>query len=225
MVGRGDAGDHGEQQDHRHDAGVGVNRHFNYARYFSMVPVGPEGREGLLAGLLRACGRAAAEAANRRDPGGRCRIRQDLGRRRARKRRRLRLQDRLRQELSAAHDRFRADRARDAGGQCRRRLRRRLSAGHRRHRARRARDRPDAEDVRRHHDRAADHADQDAARSDDRRPRHHGKLRAGADLRLPRALPTCSSAIAQWRRAKRSIRSATASCRSAMRPDKFWRRR
>ena len=47
--------------------GVGVNRHFNYARYFSMVPVGPEGVKAFSQRLFRACRRAAAEAANRRD--------------------------------------------------------------------------------------------------------------------------------------------------------------
>ena len=84
--------------------GVGVNRHFNYARYFSMVPVGPEGVKAFSQRLFRACRRAAAEAANRRDAVRRCRVCQDLGRRRARKRRSLRLQGRLRQKLSAAHD-------------------------------------------------------------------------------------------------------------------------
>ena len=32
--------------------GVGVNRHFNYARYFSMVPVGPEGVKAFSKGFF-----------------------------------------------------------------------------------------------------------------------------------------------------------------------------
>ena len=43
---------------------------------------------------------------------------------------------------------------------------------------------PDAKNVRRHHDRSAGNADQDAAWSAHERHRHHGKLRAGTDLQL-----------------------------------------
>jgi len=32
--------------------GVGVNRHFNYGRYFSMVPVGPEGVKAFSKGFF-----------------------------------------------------------------------------------------------------------------------------------------------------------------------------
>ena len=59
---------------------IGVNRHFNYDQYFSMVPVGPRRRERVLEGLLRARRRAEAEAADGRDPRGRRRIRADRGR-------------------------------------------------------------------------------------------------------------------------------------------------
>ena len=93
---------------------IGINRHFNYPRYFSMVPVGPKGR-GVLGRLLRARGGAESEAADRGDRGGRRGVRQDRSRRRARQRQGGRLHDRLRPLLSAAHDRFLAGHARGAG--------------------------------------------------------------------------------------------------------------
>jgi branched-chain amino acid transport system substrate-binding protein len=33
--------------------GVGVNRHFNYSRYFSMVPVGPDGVKAFSSGFFQ----------------------------------------------------------------------------------------------------------------------------------------------------------------------------
>ena len=81
-----------------------------------------------------------------------------------------------------------------------------------------------AEDVRRHHDRPACDAAEGAARTADQQARHHGKLRDGADLQLPGPRRCACANIARKRRASRSIHSATALCRSAMPPAKFWRK-
>ena len=96
---------------------IGINRHFNYDKYFSMVPVGPEGVNSFCDRVLRIGVTAEAEAADGGDPGGRRRVRaQRLGRR-PRRGQEARLQDHLRPELSAGHHRLHADGARRAGGQ------------------------------------------------------------------------------------------------------------
>ena len=129
---------------------IGINRHFNYPRYFSMVPIGPDGVKCFLAGVLRARGCATAETPD----GGvaRCRrgVRPHGSGRREGECQGTRLRHRLRPRLSAADSRLLACCAGPAGGECRRRVRRRLSARHGRHRARGERDRAHAENVRRH---------------------------------------------------------------------------
>ena len=138
---------------------IGINRHFNYPKYFSMVPVGPDGVNAFSKGFFEIAAQqkpkpqtvailaADAEFARSASDGAR----EEL------KKHGFRLD--LRPELSAAHHRLHADGARDPGGQPRHRLCRGLSAGQRRHHPRRQRGRPDAEDVRRRDDRHADHAD------------------------------------------------------------------
>ena len=92
--------------------GLAVNTEFKYPKYFAMIPTGPEAEAGVHRGLLR--GRAAqnpkpqtvALAAADAEFALNCL------RRRARKRQEVRLQDRLRQDLSAGDDRLCADRAR-----------------------------------------------------------------------------------------------------------------
>ena len=54
---------------------IGINRHFNYDKYFSMVPVGPDGVNAFSKGFFELAAAAKAEAANGRDPGGRRRVR------------------------------------------------------------------------------------------------------------------------------------------------------
>ena len=108
--------------------GVAVNRHFNYSRYFSMIPVGPEGVKAFSKGYFELAAAQQPKAADIGDPRRRRRVCHNLGRRRARERRRLRIQDRLRQKLSAADHGLCADRARHPGGKPGHRVRCRLSA-------------------------------------------------------------------------------------------------
>ena len=199
---------------------IGVNRHFNYRRYFSMVPVGPEGVNAFSKGFFEVAAAqnpkpqtvaivaADAEFAKTAADGARENAKA-LGFKV--------IHDKT---YPPRHDRSDARRARDPGRQCRRRLRRGLSAGYGRHRARGERDRPDAENVRRHDDRAAGHADQDAARPVDEWPRDHGKLRAGADLQLSRAARGADEIRSQGRRAAdRSARPRLRAVRLRRRPD------
>ena len=61
---------------------IGINRHFNYDKYFSMIPVGTGWGEYIRHWVLRDRGAAEAQAADCRDPGRRRRVRpQRLGRR------------------------------------------------------------------------------------------------------------------------------------------------
>ena len=138
--------------------GVGINRHFKYPRYFSMLPLGPDGVNEFSDGFFDDGRRADPEAADGRDPRRRCRVRPHRGGRRARDRQGARLRHRLRQGLSAEHHRLRAGRSRRPGDQSRSRVRRRLSARHGRHRAGRERGQSRAEDVRRRDGRAVHHA-------------------------------------------------------------------
>jgi branched-chain amino acid transport system substrate-binding protein len=115
---------------------IGINRHFNYPRYFSMVPVGPQGVKAFSRGFFELAAEqspkpqtvaliaADAEFARTASDGG------------ARERAGARLQDRLRQELSPAHHGFLAGDARRPGDQSGRGVRGCLPARHRRHRAR-----------------------------------------------------------------------------------------
>ncbi len=61
--------------------GLGVNQQFgNYPRYFSTVPLGPDGPPAFSQGLLRARHGAEPETADGRHRGGRRRVRQDRDR-------------------------------------------------------------------------------------------------------------------------------------------------
>ena len=81
---------------------IGINRQFNYDKYFSMVSVGPDGVNAFSDRLLRARRGAEPEAADGRDPRRRRRVRPERRRRRARGNQEARLQAGLRPELSAA---------------------------------------------------------------------------------------------------------------------------
>ena len=165
---------------------IGVNRYFHYPRYFDMIPVGPDGVRSFSRGFFELAAAAQpkpqtvaiiaadAEFSPENSSAGRCaRERQCAG---------IRLQDRLRPELPADHDRLCAGGARGAGaanpdivfvaayppdtvGIMR-------AA---------AESWPQAENVRRHHDRIVDqrrsvHGIRPAGLE---RRRHHAKLRAG----------------------------------------------
>jgi branched-chain amino acid transport system substrate-binding protein len=115
---------------------IGINRQYNYPKYFSMVPVGPAGVNAFSIGFFEMAAAqtpkpqtvailaAEAEFAQSAAQGAREEI----------KKHGLKLI--LRSELSAELDRFHPRRARVASSQRRHRLRRGLSARQRRHRAR-----------------------------------------------------------------------------------------
>ena len=116
----GDAGHHAEQQDDdRHARRSTSTASSTIRRYFSMVPGGDEGTLAFSRGWFELAAAQNPEAEDRRARRRRRRIRQDRLRRRARERQERRLRHRLRQELSAGHDRHGADHARHAGDQCR----------------------------------------------------------------------------------------------------------
>ena len=93
-----------------------ANSEFHYPRYFSMLPIGgPNAEADHHRGLLPGRGGAKSEAANRRDRGRGRRVLAQRRRRRARQRQAIRLQGRLRQNLSAEHDRLLADHPRHPG--------------------------------------------------------------------------------------------------------------
>ena len=165
--------------------GVNVNRQFNYARYFSMVPGGDEGTLAFSRGWFEL---AAAQtpkpktvaliAADAEFGKTAC----DGARESAKK-----------NGFDIVYDKsyppgnadmvpiVRAIQATNADtGVCVR-----VSARHRRHRAGRERDRAHAQDVRRRHDWVARNAHQDAARPAGERFDHHGELHSGAEARLP----------------------------------------
>ena len=96
---------------------IGINRHFNYPKYFSMVPTRAGRRAGVLAGILRACGRAEPETQDGGVARGRRRVRPHGGGRREGECQGARLRHRLRPRLSAADNRLLARRAGPAGGQ------------------------------------------------------------------------------------------------------------
>ena len=128
--GAGHPGHHAGEQDDDYVAGDRREPPLQLRSLFLHGPGRPRGREGLLARLLRACRRSAAEAGDGRNDRGRCRILQDRHRRGEGERQGARLLRDLRPELSAEHDGFRADHAGRQGRQCRPGVRGRLSAGH-----------------------------------------------------------------------------------------------
>ncbi len=120
---------------------LGANNQFDYPRYFQIQPNGPGSEAGLLGRLLRNGGEAQSEAEDRRDGRRRRRVLGERDGRRARKHQEDGLPDRLRQNLSAEHDRFHPDRAGDEGDKPGPLLHRVLSAGLGRHDPRRQRSR------------------------------------------------------------------------------------
>ena len=98
---------------------LAVNSEFHYPRYFSMLPTGPEPKQSFTEGYFQiavaqnpkpqtvALVAEDAEFARNACDGARDNAKA------------VRLQDRLRQDLSAGHDRLLADHPRAAGGQCR----------------------------------------------------------------------------------------------------------
>ena len=143
-------------------------------------------------------------------------------RRRARERQEGRLQDRLRQGLSAPPThRLHAGRARDAGGQCRPRRRLLLSGRLRRHRQVGERNRVEAEDVRRRDGRSADDGVQGQAEGQAQRHRQLRDLGAGRE-EMYKGTKSSSTNIRSARRPPASIRSATISAAGAMRNSKYW---
>ena len=165
---------------------IGINDKFRYPKYFSMVSIGPEGVNAFSIGFFDLAAAQTAQATDRRDPCRRRRVRPERRPRRPRANQEARLQDRLRQELSAEHNRFRAGGARGAGHQSGYRLCRRLSAGQRRHHPRRQRDRAVAEDDGRRDDRYAGDADQGPARPSGERPDRGRELRRSFGAENPR---------------------------------------
>ena len=81
---------------------IGINRHFNYPKYFSMVPVGPDGVNAFSKGFFEIASQQKPEAADGRDPRRRRRVRPQRLRRRPRGAEEARLPADLRPELSAA---------------------------------------------------------------------------------------------------------------------------
>ncbi len=114
--------------------GLAANEQFNYDNYFQIMPAGPEPKEDWSRGFIQlakskqlqsiALVGADAEFSKNAVAGARSNAK-EAG-----------LADRLRQVLSAEHDRLQPDRPRAPGDQSRHRLRRVLSAGFGRHGAR-----------------------------------------------------------------------------------------
>ena len=168
--------------------GLDVNKEFQYPKYFSMQPAGgadppvsfSKGFFELAAAQNPKPKTLAIIAADAEFPHNAA----DGARKNAKA---AGLQDRLRQDLPAEHDRLHADRAGDRRDQRRCRHQPLLSARRGRHGARRQRDRPQGEDVRRRSGRAAIRLDQAAAR---RAAQWHRQLRflgAGQDVAVSRA--------------------------------------
>jgi branched-chain amino acid transport system substrate-binding protein len=92
--------------------GTGINDEFNYDKYFSMLPTGPDPKPAFTKGYFR-----VALAQNHRHRRGRRRVRPQCVGRRQGECEKGGIEDRLRQDLSAEHDRFRADYPRHPGHQ------------------------------------------------------------------------------------------------------------
>ena len=114
-------------------SGTAINDAFHYPMYFAMVPNGPTTKPAFTHGFFKVAEAQSSQAADHSARLCRRRVRRQYLRGRARQRLGLRLQDRLRQELSAGDGRFRPDRARHPGGQSGPRGDLFLSARHRRH--------------------------------------------------------------------------------------------
>ena len=117
--------------------GLDINDKFKYPKYFSIIPTGQDTKGSFTKGFFDIAAAQKPEAADRRPDLRRRRVRAERLRGRAQQRQEARLQDRLRQGLSAAAEdhRFRADRARDQGARAGSGRRLRLSARLGRHRA------------------------------------------------------------------------------------------
>ena len=107
---------------------IGINRHFNYNKYFSMVPVGPEGVNSFSIGFFNLAAEQKPKPQTVAILAADAEFARSASRWRSRGSQEARLQDHLRPELSAGHHRLRADGARRAGGQSRHLLCGRLSA-------------------------------------------------------------------------------------------------
>ena len=149
---------------------IGINRHFNYDKYFSMVPVGSDGVNAFSKGFFELAAAqkpkpqtvailaADAEFAQAAATGAR--------------------EELKKHGFKLVYDKSYPPATTDFTPVVRAMqsanadivYHRRLSAGQRRHRPRRQRSRPQPENVRRRDDRHADHADQGAAWTDRQRP-------------------------------------------------------
>ena len=89
-----------------------VNTEFNYPKYFSVLPTGPETKESFTEGFFHVAVAAEPEADDRRACRRGCGILAQRLRRRPQQHQEIRPQDRLRQDLSRRHDRLLADRPR-----------------------------------------------------------------------------------------------------------------
>ena len=159
--------------------GLGVNHEFNYDRYFAMIPTGPTPTTSFTEGFFDTAMAHESEAKDGRDRGRRRRVLQERLRRCAHQRQEGGPEDRLRQELSAFHHRFLADRARDPGDQSGPGGDLLLSARLGRHGAGGQRSQVHAEDDRRRHGRPAIDRVQGEARSGTQRLHELRLLAAG----------------------------------------------
>ncbi len=125
--------------------GLAVNAEFQYPRYFSMIPAGPDPKAAFSKDFFELAAAQSPKPKTVAIVARRHRILAQRRRRGARQRDSGRLHDRLRRELSAQDDGLLADRAGDPGGGAGHRLRRLVSARQRRHPAGRPRDRAAAE--------------------------------------------------------------------------------
>ena len=161
--------------------GLGVNTEFNYPKFFAMIPSGPNTKPAFTEGFFEV---AAAQnpkpqtvafiAADQEFSKNAC----DGAKDNAKKAGLRTVYDRT---YPPNHDRLRADRARDPGGQSRRRRGVLLSARLGRHRARRERAQLQAEADRRRHGRPAGDRDQAPARPAAQRLGQLRDLGAGQD--------------------------------------------
>ena len=101
--------------------GTGINSEFNYNKYFAMIPTGPDPKPAFTKPFFDVAAGAEPEAGDHLADGCGRRVRSQRLRWRAPERQGGRLEDRLRQDLSADHHRLRPDHPRDPGRQPRRR--------------------------------------------------------------------------------------------------------
>src|SRR5215831_13315300 len=84
---------------------IGVNRHFNYPKYFSMVPVAPKGAGAFSDGFFELAAAQSPKPQTVAIVSADAEVRQDRGRRRTRQRQGGRLHGRLRAVLPTGDDR------------------------------------------------------------------------------------------------------------------------